>query len=311
MDAEKNIAAIEMFDAFRWEERNKIITRDVHGVGGLMNFTHINWLGSRPASPLHYHGDVMEIHCIIKGRRDTKVYVDGSWEEHVQTGGEAFVVFPGELHVTSTDRHQGPCELYAVQLNLAEADDFLGLNPERGRALCRRLLELKSRHVRLGPDELNLLREAFQRIGNRNPIPERDAGVAHLLCFLYRFLTLSPAPAPVKAPSDERILSALRYIDENLVEPLPLEALAGVTGYSLSRFKSKFREEVGQTPAAYITTVRVERAKEALERDDTSITDIAYNLGWSSSNYFCAVFKKLTGVSPLQYRRQNRGDGPD
>ena len=309
MAPEKNIAPIEMFDAFCWEERKKIITRDVHGISGLGNITHINWLGSKPASPPHYHSGVMEIHCIIKGRRDTKVYVDGSWEEHAHTGGEAFVVFPGEIHVTSTDRHQGPCELYAVQLNLAEADAFLGLNPERGRALCQRLLALKSRHLRLGPEELNLLRDAFRLIGNRNPIPERDAGVAHLLCFLYRFLALPSSPAPVKAPSDERIQAVLKYIDENLTEPLPLETLAALTGYSLSHFKAKFREEVGQTPAAYVTSSKVERAREALERGDSSITDIAYNLGWSSSNYFCAVFKKLTGMSPIEYRKQNRAPG--
>ena len=51
---------------------------------------------------------------------------------------------------------------------------------------------------------------------------------------------------------------------------------------------------------------KVEQAKLALERTDRSVTDIAYDLGWSSGNYFCTVFKKLTGVSPLQYRKQSR-----
>lgn len=311
MDAKNRDDAVEIIDAFSWEDRSKIITRDVHGISGLMNLTHINWLGSRPGSPAHYHSVVMEIHCIIKGRRDMKVFVDGRWEEHAHTGGEAFVIFPGERHVTSTEHHQGRCEVYAVQLNMAEADDFLGLNPERGRALCQQLLALRSRHLRLGPKEQDLLSDAFRLIGNRNPIAERDAGLAHLLCFLYRFLTLPSVPTPVKTPSDGRILLALKYIDENLAEPLSLEAIADVTGYSLSHFKSKFRSEVGQTPAAYITTGKIERAKEALEHSDSSITDIAYNLGWSSSNYFCAVFKKLTGISPLQYRKQSRSNETD
>ena len=53
---------------------------------------------------------------------------------------------------------------------------------------------------------------------------------------------------------------------------------------------------------------KVEQAKLALEQTDQSVTDIAYNLGWSSGNYFCTVFKKLTGMSPLQYRKQNRAE---
>ena len=87
--------------------------------------------------------------------------------------------------------------------------------------------------------------------------------------------------------------------------------VAGLSGYSLSRFKTRFREETGQTPALYITALRVERAKLELERTDQSVTDIAFNLGWSSGNYFCTVFKKLTGVSPLTYRRQNRMEDAD
>ena len=62
MSAEKEFGAIELLDAFRWEERYKVITRDVHGVSGLMNLSHINWLGLRPTDPLHYHSGVMEIH---------------------------------------------------------------------------------------------------------------------------------------------------------------------------------------------------------------------------------------------------------
>ena len=49
--------------------------------------------------------------------------------------------------------------------------------------------------------------------------------------------------------------------------------------------------------------ITLEQAKELLRDPDRSITDIAYDLGWSSSNYFCAVFKKYTNISPLHYRK--------
>ena len=301
-----NATPIEMIDSFHWRARSKIITRDVHKISGLMNFTHVNRLATEPSTPPHYHTGIIEIHCTVKGERVQCLLVDGHWEEHVCTGGEAFVVFPGECHVTGSISQQGPCELYAVQLNLTEPDDFLGLNKEKGGELCRRLRDLKKRHLRLSPEDLNLLRLAFGLIGTLDS-QDRDEGLMCLLYFLHRLLKLPSAAAPEQAPSDARIQAAVRYIDENIADPLPLETLASLTGYSLSRFKSKFREEVGQTPAAYITAKRIERAKETLEQSDLSITEIAYNLGWSSSNYFCAVFKKLTGVSPYKYRKQRRG----
>ena len=297
--------AFELIDSFTWEKRSKIITRDVHGVSGLMNMTYFSHLASEPSTPLHYHQGILEIHCIVKGRSVMQLSRDNHIETLSCTGGEAMAVFPGECHARGNGSHQEPCELYAMQLNLAEANDFLGLNPEKGRALCESLARTSRRLVRMESEDLALLRRAFGLFATQDP-EDRDAGVAHLLCFLYRFLRLPPVETMMRTPSDERIQRVLDHVEANISEPFSLETLASLSGYSLSRFKTRFREETGQTPALYISALRVERAKLELENTDQSITDIAYNLGWSSGNYFCTVFKKLTGVSPLTYRRQNR-----
>lgn len=295
----------ELIDSFQWEKRRKIITRDVHGVSGLMNFTHFSHLAAEPATPMHIHTGVMEIHCIVKGRSMVRLEQDGETRTVTYTGGEALAVFPGESHARGNESLQEPCELYAMQLNLMEADDFLGLNPARGGELCRRLAALPHRLARTGEDDLALLRQAFALFSTHSK-EDRDAGVAHLVCFLYRFLAMPPVEALLRAPSDERIRKVIEYVAENVAEPMTLSMLAGVAGYSLSRFKTRFREETGQTPSLYVTASKVEVAKLALERTDRSITDIGYSLGWSSGNYFCTVFKKLTGLSPLQYRKQSR-----
>ena len=134
--------AFELIDSYTWEKRSKIITRDVHGVSGLMNFTYFSHLASEPSTPMHYHQGIMEIHCIVKGRGMLRLVWDGQTRTLTYTGGEAMAVFPGECHARGNGSHQEPCELYAMQLNLAEADDFLGLNPEKGLALCAGLGDL-------------------------------------------------------------------------------------------------------------------------------------------------------------------------
>ena len=303
-----NGAPMELIDSFKWEKRSKIITRDVHGVGGLMNLTYFSHLASEPATPMHYHRGILEIHCIVKGRSMIRLYREGGTETLTCTGGEALAVFPGEYHARGNESRQEPCELFAMQLNLTEAQDFLGLSAEKGVALCRSLAAMPHRLVRMNAADLALLRQAFALFATRDSA-DRDAGVAHLVCFLYRFLRLPAVEALKRAPEDDRIRRVLDYVEENIAEPVSLAALANLSGYSLSRFKTRFREETGQTPALYVTALRVERAKLELERTNQSITDIAYNLGWSSGNYFCSVFKKLTGISPLEYRKQSRLEG--
>lgn len=302
---QKRKMPMEIVDDFRWDERVKRITRDVHRVSGLMNFTHLRPLASEPAIPMHYHRDIMEIHCVVKGCRHNRLFIRGDVAEYVSTGGEVLLVFPGECHATGNESGQAPCEVLAAQLNVAEAEDFLGLNPEKGRALCSRLSTHGARHLRATPEDLALLKRAFDLFATRD-VRDQDEGLMHLVCFLYRLLKMPLAQLPLSSASSHSIRRVMTHIHENLSEPLDLAGLASLAGYSLSRFKTKFRAETGQTPAFYIATARIEQAKQALLESDRSITDIAYSLGWSSSNYFCTVFRKLTGTSPLQYRKQNR-----
>ena len=109
-----------------------------------------------------------------------------------------------------------------------------------------------------------------------------------------------------EAHSDTPIQKVVSYIDGHFREELSLEQLADVSGYSLSRFKMKFKEEVGITPAEFLTRRRVEYAKQQLELTSRPIIDIAFDTGFSSSNYFCSVFKKYVYCSPLSYRRRLR-----
>ena len=79
----------ELVDSFTWEKRSKIITRDVHGVSGLMNFTYFSHLASEPSTPMHYHQGIMEIHCIVKGRSMIQLMLSGQTQTLTYTGGEA------------------------------------------------------------------------------------------------------------------------------------------------------------------------------------------------------------------------------
>ncbi|MFQ9872255.1 MAG: helix-turn-helix domain-containing protein [Oscillospiraceae bacterium] len=69
----------------------------------------------------------------------------------------------------------------------------------------------------------------------------------------------------------------------------------------MSRFKQQFKEQVGVAPREYINNCRIEAAKELLSTREMPITQVALELNFSSSSYFSAVFKQITGMTPTQY----------
>ena len=99
----------------------------------------------------------------------------------------------------------------------------------------------------------------------------------------------------------EEILS---YISENAYKSLTLNELAKRASLSPYYFTRVFKKEVGFTPHKYIIHVRLEFAKFLLKTTNTSIKEIAFRSGFNNQSNFCTSFKKLTGVSPLQFRGQ-------
>ena len=292
---------IQIIDKYTWQERVKTLTRDFHGISGLNNFSHMNPLDSRPPSPLHIHKGVLEIHCIVKGKRLSIVYHDGEPHTYSPTGNEAMMVFPSEPH-SNGDLPQNPCEYFGMQFVLSERDNFLGLSKEFGNDLCDRLQNMQNRLVRITPEILSTVRTAFYLLHSGDKY-DRQKAVSYLVSFLYEITEMPPVSESVAETKDPHIQMSLDYIEDNINNPIFLEELAKAADYSLSRFKTKFREEMGVTPASYITLRKIEQAKLLLEQSDMSVTDLAYHMGWSTSNYFCSVFKKITGISPMQYRK--------
>ncbi|MCM1044863.1 MAG: AraC family transcriptional regulator [Candidatus Gastranaerophilales bacterium] len=303
---QKNIPfpAQEIFDDYLWQKDKQVITRDVHHLSGLGNFTHWRLNTSEPPTSMHFHSDMMEIHCMVKGKRVCILENKGQPKSYNIMGNEVFLTFPYELHSTGS-LPQTPCEFYALQLITRERDNLLGLNQEYSNALCDRLLALKYRRLTLSVSALQQIRTAFHLFSSADP-HDIHTGVQYLSCFLHNLIYLQPIGDEIVRPIDTSMQRTLDYVEKNFNRALSLAELAKISGYSLSRFKAKFKEEVGITPAEFITLQKIEKAKTLLETSNSSITDLAFDLGFSSSNYFCSAFKKQTGISPYQYRKKQQ-----
>ena len=102
------------------------------------------------------------------------------------------------------------------------------------------------------------------------------------------------------------LLPALRrardLIDRDYAEPLDLDAMAAEAGYSRYHFARAFTTAYGETPRAYLTRRRIERAKTLLRTANLSVTEICFLVGFSSLGSFSTRFRDQVGWSPSEYR---------
>ena len=105
------------------------------------------------------------------------------------------------------------------------------------------------------------------------------------------------------------LLPALRrahdLIDREYADPLDLDAMAREAGYSRFHFARAFGAAYGETPRAYLTRRRIERAKTLLRTANLSVTEICFLVGFSSLGSFSARFRALVGRSPSEYRDES------
>ena len=84
-----------------------------------------------------------------------------------------------------------------------------------------------------------------------------------------------------------------------------MEQLAKVANLSVSRFKQKFKSQMGLPPREYVNAERM-RAAEVLLQEGLTVMEAAMELGFSSSNYFAVVFRRHMGCSPREYLQRIR-----
>jgi transcriptional regulator GlxA family with amidase domain len=105
-----------------------------------------------------------------------------------------------------------------------------------------------------------------------------------------------------KNHGDELVGKAQLYIEENLNEKISFEELASRLAISRRNFDRRFSKATGNTPVEYMQRVKVEVAKKALEKGRKTIFEVMHDVGYSDDKAFREVFKKVTGLSPLEYR---------
>jgi AraC-like DNA-binding protein len=298
------------------------------GIPGVHSIGQYNYVAARGGLPPHNHVGCVEISLLVKGYQTYQV---AGKTYHVK-GGEQYISLPDEMHDTG-DEPQDKGILYWLILDVTKVPGkFLFLAPAMARKLISDLQEFPARHFAANPEGHTTLDRAFTAL-RRIRKPDECTGIfqktpvvpplaeakarksaaaplnemfylleASSQIVAYILQTIAASRANVRSISPV-IQQSLDFIAQKEEVWLNVAEVAEKVNLSESYFKILFRDEVGLPPAEYMLRRKVEAAKVFLSKPNCNITELAYRLGFSSSQYFATVFRRFTNQTPSEFMR--------
>jgi transcriptional regulator GlxA family with amidase domain len=107
-----------------------------------------------------------------------------------------------------------------------------------------------------------------------------------------------------KDHKDAEILKAQQYIEENIHDKITIDALADKTSLSRRTFERRFKQATHNSVLEYIHRVKIEAAKRSFESSRKNINQVMFDVGYTDTKAFRTLFRKVTGLSPIEYRNK-------
>jgi AraC-like DNA-binding protein len=214
---------------------------------------------------------------------------------------------PGSILIDRPGNWQGgtgallhPCTRYWLRFNFPARGPLPGLLESSTLALRHDFVGMRLRHFPGRP----ALRDLFCKLLQQQRDPDDFAEDFSRALFHEILVTVIRDHQAV----EQRVYSppvrqSLELFNNHLSSELPMDTVARRVGLSTGYLHEVFSRETGFTPAHYHLRRRIDAAKRVLIEGTTPITVVAIDLGFSSSQYFSTAFKKVVGLTPMQYRQ--------
>ncbi|MEX0314785.1 MAG: AraC family transcriptional regulator [Allomuricauda sp.] len=276
--------------------KRKVHQLDILGYSGCFDFGYYHYNTVEPVLTEHNHHDVLEICYCLKGQQ---YYQIGS--ELLKLTGNTILIVPPNVDHSSGVYPEDIGELYWIQVSLnnnnhpvcnlpfKQSNYLLSELTKHGGKLFSGAFRLK--HIL---EKLNVLLEVQQ-----NTFGQLQVGQL-IIQLLVETLLLSEKPQQIA--DTEKVKVVRNFIEGNLHRIIYVDELAALIDFSVPYLKMWFKQNFGVPPRSYINRLKIEKAKEDLTKKKT-VTDVAFELGFGSSQYFATTFKKYTGMSPKAYKK--------
>lgn len=245
---------------------------------------------------------------LVLVRGGTGVHVS-EHQERTLSAGDVFLIHPGELHCYR--------DLHRLDIiNLLYLPELLPIPLSRLREMPGYALFFEAAgsnasalglapELHLSPSDQEKAGKLLEEMQREEEHKEHGYPFVMAAMFIELAVLLSRICERIVEPSGDGTFIA-RILKKELPENCRVEDLAVSSGMSVRTLERLFKKNLGCTPAAYLTELRLIRSVELLNGTDLSIAMIAHHTGFSSTGYFIRLFRKKYQVTPKEFRRNRR-----
>lgn len=248
----------------------------------------------------------IKIYCILEGKFEWNIQ-DGQYSLFP---GDVAIVLPGDVF----GNNNGVLEIGSfcwmhLSMHQLEQDEIImgawsSLSESETNSISKILLmnrtPVLSKFMEGGKILKAIQNElANQELGYRARVNHQ---IDELFILISRHLTRQSNPGRDFPKTFMNLEQALR---QNLSHQWTVEEMAALVGLGTTLFNEKVKSYSGFSPINYLINIRISEAIKLLKRPDVSLTDIALDTGFYSSQHFSTTFKKLTGYTPSQFRKNH------
>lgn len=283
-----------------------VYSRKLQGLEEVIQYlpnSHVKiWYNTEPASYDEHFHNCIEIIFMLEGDSNA-IFQSTSIEINT---GDILIIPPYMLHGTKAS-HQ--YRQFVLQLDVSPLSIF-GIYSSSNSTINDILLCNKEKCPQIYDTIYNNLIDMINSYFTYEPYWELETyshfiqmlsciGKANILAENSRII----ASTNVKKEHSDKFAQVLQYIETNYGEPLTLDSVASLIGFSKYHFIRLFKDYTGTTFYEYLTSKRIQHAKELLFTN-MGITEIAFSCGFNNQTSFCRTFKKECGMPPTEYRQR-------
>ena len=255
--------------------------------------------GKEKCDPWHHYGPTLThnylFHYILSGRGS---FLENERHEAIQLGpGQGFLMPPNTVCSYTADQDD-PWTYCWIEFNGLKAANFM------------RQAGLNANNLIFTPHKpmiISSIKDTIETI-IRNHSQHESFLIAQLYLLvdhLIRFSKHSPQQRPNEIHSFY-IREAIHYIQDHYMDNPSVDQLADICHLNRNYFTRLFKQELHMTPSQFILTYRINQSCELLASTNRSIRDIADQIGYSNQFNFSSAFKRVKGMTPMEWRRRYR-----
>jgi transcriptional regulator GlxA family with amidase domain len=223
-----------------------------------------------------------------------------SWvKEQYENGAEVASLCIGAFMLASTGLLNGK----QCATHWASANDFRAMFPEVNLVDDKIMTEEDRLYTSGGAySYLNLLLYLIEKHAGR------DIAIRISKTFMIDIDRKSQSPFIMfqgqKEHDDEQVKKAQEFIESNFQEKITVDQLSDMFAIGRRSFERRFKKATANSVVEYIQRVKIEAAKQSLESSRENVNEVMYSVGYADPKAFRLTFKKITGLSPIEYRNK-------